>query len=87
MEKTPEQIVHEAPSALHINLNNIEDVIRKLFDYETREELSYDVNDTLDAIMAEVYDARRTVKSLFDAANKTRLDKITGRDNRYPDRQ
>ena len=87
MEKTPEQMVHEAPAELMLNIYNIEKTITDLFDYQTREEMSYEVNEVLDNVMAEVYDMRRTLKTLLKNANYERVAKLTGKDRRYPDRQ
>ena len=87
MEKTREQLVHEAPAELMLNSYNIEKAIMNVFNYQTRDEMSFEVQDTFDNIMAEVYDMRRTLKVLLKDANHKRLDKFTGKDNRYPDRQ
>jgi len=87
MEKTPEQIVHEAPVELMLNAFNIEKAIMNVFNYQTREEMSFEVYETFDTIMAEVYDMRRNIKPLLKDANTNRLAKITGKDRRYPDRQ
>lgn len=87
MEKTHEQMVHAAPAELMLNIYNIEKAITDLLDYQTREEISYEVNEVLDNVMAEVYDMRRTVKFLIKNENQARLAKLTGKDHRYPDRQ
>lgn len=87
MEKTHEQMVHAAPAELMLNIYNIEKAITDLFDYQTREEMSYEVNEVFDNVMAEVYDMRRTVKFLIKNENQARLAKLTGKDRRYPDRQ
>ena len=75
------------PGELYINTYNIEKAISDVFDYQTREELSFEVQDAFDAIMAEVYDMRRTIKNLMYEDNKATVARIKGTDNRYPDRQ
>jgi len=87
MEKTFEEMVHAAPVELYNNTNNIEKAIMNVFNYQTREEMSFEVYETFDTIMAEVYDMRRTLKTLLKNANYERVAKITGKDRRYPDRQ
>jgi len=87
MEKTHEQMVHAAPAELMLNIFNIEKAIMDVFDYQTREEMSFEVSEAFDNIMAEVYDMRRTVKFLITNENQARLAKLTGKDRRYPDRQ
>ena len=87
MEKTREQLVHEAPAELMLNSYNIEKVIMNVFNYQTRDEMSFEVQDTFDNIMAEVYDMRRNIKTLIQNENQARLAKLTGKDRRYPDRQ
>ena len=80
-------MVHAAPAELMLNIYNIEKTIMNVFDYQTREEMSFEVNEAFDDIMAEVYDMRRTVKFLITNENQARLAKLTGKDRRYPDRQ
>ena len=87
MEKTREQLVHEAPAELMLNSYNIEKAIMNVFNYQTRDEMSFEVQDTFDNIMAEVYDMRRNIKTLIQNENQARLAKLTGKDRRYPDRQ
>jgi len=87
MEKTREQLVHEAPAELMLNSYNIEKAIMNVFNYQTRDEMSFEVQDTFDNIMAEVYDMRRNIKILIQNENQARLVKLTGKDHRYPDRQ
>ena len=87
MEKTFEEMVHAAPVELYNNTNNIETAIMDVFDYQTREEMSFEVSEAFDIIMAEVYDMRRTLKTLLKNANYERVAKLTGKDRRYPDRQ
>ena len=87
MEKTFEEMVHAAPVELYNNTNNIETAIMNVFDYQTREEMSFEVSEAFDIIMAEVYDMRRTLKTLLKNANYERVAKLTGKDRRYPDRQ
>ncbi len=64
------------PGDLYVNTFNIEKAINELFDYETREELSFEVNDSFDAIMAEVYDMRRTLKPMLHEDNKKRVAEL-----------
>lgn len=87
MEKTFEEMVHAAPVELYNNTNNIETAITNVFDYQTREEMSFEVQDAFNAVMAEVYDMRRTLKVLLTDANNKRVAKLTGKDHRFPDRQ
>jgi hypothetical protein len=87
MEKTHEQMVHAAPAELMLNSYNIEKAIMNVFNYQTREEMSFEVQDAFDNIMAEVYDMRRNIKILIQNENQARLVKLTGKDRRYPDRQ
>ena len=64
------------PGELFVNTFNIEKVINKVFDYATREELSFEVNDAFDAIMAEVYEMRRTLKPMLSEDNKARVAEL-----------
>ena len=64
------------PVDLYTNTYNIEKAINEVFDYATREELSFEVNDAFDAIMAEVYDMRRTLKPMLNEHNKERVETI-----------
>ena len=65
------------PGDLYVNTFNIEKAINEVFDYATREELSFEVNDAFDAIMAEVYDMRRTLKPMLHEDNKKRVAELT----------
>tara|TARA_Y100001972_G_scaffold126479_1_gene180330 strand:- start:708 stop:884 length:177 start_codon:yes stop_codon:yes gene_type:complete len=56
-----------------------------VFDYATREELSFDVQDAFDAIMGEVYDMRRTLKPMLNEDNKKRVDQLKGKRDRLKD--
>lgn len=67
------------PGELFVNTFNIEKAINKVFDYATREELSFEVNDALDAIMAEVYEMRRTLKPMLSEDNKARVAELKGK--------
>ena len=67
------------PGELYVNTFNIEKAISKVFDYATREELSFEVNDALDAIMAEVYEMRRTLKPMLSEDNKARVAELKGK--------
>ena len=70
------------PAELYINTYNIEKAINNVFDYETREELSFEVQDAFDAIMAEVYDIRRTLQPMMSEDNKKRVDQLKGKRDR-----
>ena len=48
---------------LHINLDNIDDLINDLRRYEANEEISYEVGVGVDAIKAEVEDMRGSLDS------------------------
>ena len=67
------------PGELFVNTFNIEKAINKVFDYATREELSFEVNDAFDAIMAEVYEMRRTLKPMLSEDNKARVAELKGK--------
>ena len=47
-----------------------------MFDYQTREELSFEVQDAFDQIMAEVYEMRRTLKPMMYEDNKKRVAEL-----------
>ena len=64
------------PGELYVNTYNIEKAISEVSNYTTREELSFEVNDALDAIMAEVYEMRRTLKPMLSEDNKTRVAEL-----------
>ena len=64
------------PGDLYVNTYNIEKAISEVFDYQTREELSFEVQDAFDAIMGEVYDMRRTLKPMLNEDNKKRVEKL-----------
>lgn len=66
------------PAELYINTYNIEKAVTNVCSYATREELSFDVQDAFDAIMAEVYEMRRTLKPLMSEDNKKRVDQLKG---------
>ena len=67
------------PGELYVNTYNIEKAISKVSNYTTREELSFEVNDALDAIMAEVYEMRRTLKPMLSEDNKARVAELKGK--------
>ena len=67
------------PGELYVNTFNIEKAISKVSNYTTREELSFEVNDALDAIMAEVYEMRRTLKPMLSEDNKARVAELKGK--------
>ena len=60
------------PGDLFVNTFNIEQAINEVFNYQTREELSFETQDAFDAIMAEVYEMRRTLKPMLSEDNKKR---------------
>ena len=64
------------PIDLYTSTYNIEKAINEVFNYQTREELSFEVNDAFDAIMAEVYDMRRTLKPMLHEDNKKRVAEL-----------
>ena len=64
------------PGDLYVNTFNIEKAINDVFDYQTREELSFEVQDAFDAVMAEVYDMRRTLKPMLSEHNKERVENL-----------
>jgi hypothetical protein len=66
---------------LFVNTYNIEKAINEVFNYQTREELSFEVNDAFDAIMAEVYEMRRTLKPMLREDNKKRVAQLKGERN------
>ncbi len=67
------------PGELYVNTYNIEKAISEVSNYTTREELSFEVNDALDAIMAEVYEMRRTLKPMLSEDNKARVAELKGK--------
>ena len=64
------------PGDLFVNTYRIEKAISEVFNYQTREELSFEVQDALDQIMAEVYDMRRTLKPMMHEDNKKRVAEL-----------
>ena len=64
------------PGDLYVNTYNIEKAINEVFDYQTREELSFEVQDAFDAIMGEVYEMRRTLKPMLNEDNKKRVEQL-----------
>ena len=73
------------PGDLYVNTYNIEKAISEVFDYQTREELSFEVQDAFDAIMGEVYEMRRTLKPMLNEDNKKRVDHLKGKRDRLKD--
>ena len=73
------------PGDLYVNTYNIEKAISNVFDYQTREELSFEVQDAFDAIMGEVYEMRRTPKPMLNEDNKKRVDQLKGKRDRLKD--
>ena len=67
------------PGELYVNTYNIEKAISEVSNYTTREELSFEVNDALDAIMAEVYEMRRTLKPMLSEDDKARVAELKGK--------
>ncbi len=64
------------PGDLFVNTFNIEQAINEVFNYQTREELSFETQDAFDAIMAEVYEMRRTLKPMLNEDNKKRVAEL-----------
>ncbi len=64
------------PGDLFVNTFNIEQAINEVFNYQTREELSFETQDAFDAIMAEVYEMRRTLKPMLSEDNKKRVAEL-----------
>ena len=73
------------PGDLYVNTYNIEKAINEVFDYQTREELSFEVQDAFDAIMGEVYEMHRTLKPMLNEDNKKRVDQLKGKRDRLKD--
>lgn len=69
------------PGDLFVNTYNIEKAINEVFNYHTREELSFEVQDAFDAVMAEVYEMRRTLKPMLREDNKKRVAQLKGERN------
>ena len=64
------------PGDLFVNTYNIEKAIRDCHKYSGHEGLSPDVQDAFSAIMAEVYEMRRTLKPMLSEDNKKRVDQL-----------
>ena len=64
------------PGSLYTNTFNIEKAVSDVFNYHTREELSFEVQDAFDQIMAEVYEMRRTLKPMMYEDNKKRVAEL-----------
>ena len=73
------------PGELYVNTYRIEQAINEVFNYQTREELSFEVQDAFDAVMAEVYEMRRTLKPMLNEDNKKRVAELKGKRDRLPD--
>ena len=73
------------PIDLYTSTYNIEKAINEVFNYQTREELSFETQDAFDAIMAEVYEMRRTLKPMLSEDNKKRVAELKGKRDRLPD--
>ena len=73
------------PGDLYINTYKIEQAIYEVFNYQTREELSFEVQDAFDAVMAEVYEMRRTLKPMLSEDNKKRVAELKGERDRLKD--
>ena len=73
------------PGDLYINTYRIEQAISEVFNYQTREELSFEVQDAFDAVMGEVYEMRRTLKPMLNEDNKKRVAELKGKRDRLPD--
>ena len=66
------------PGDLFVNTYNIEKAISDCHKYSEHEGLSPDVQDAFNAIMAEVYEMRRTLKPMLREANKKGVDQLKG---------
>ena len=64
------------PGDLFVNTYNIEQAIRNCHKYSEHESLSPDVQDAFSAIMAEVYEMRRTLKPMLSEDNKKRVAEL-----------
>lgn len=69
------------PGDLFVNTYNIEKAISDCHKYSGHEGLSPDVQDAFSAIMAEVYEMRRTLKPMLSEDNKKRVDQLKGERN------
>ena len=69
------------PGDLFVNTYNIEKAISDCHKYSTHEGISPDVQDAFNAIMAEVYEMRRTLKPMLSEDNKKRVDQLKGERN------
>ena len=65
------------PGDLFVNTYNIEKAISDCHKYSEHEGLSPDVQDAFSAIMAEVYEMRRTLKPMLSEDNKKRVNELT----------
>ena len=66
------------PIDLYTSTYNIEKAINEVFNYQTREELSYEVQEMLDSVMFEVHDMRRTIKNTISEEDKKRVENLKG---------
>ena len=73
------------PGELYVNTYRIEQAINEVFNYQTREELSFEVQDAFDAVMGEVYEMRRTLKPMLNEDNKKRVAELKGKRDRLSD--
>ena len=73
------------PGELYVNTYRIEQAINEVFNYQTREELSFEVQDAFDAVMGEVYEMCRTLKPMLNEDNKKRVAELKGKRDRLPD--
>jgi len=69
------------PGDLFVNTYNIEKAISDCHKYVSHEGISPDVQDAFNAIMAEVYEMRRTLKPMLSEDNKKRVDQLKGERN------
>ena len=69
------------PGDLFVNTYNIEKAISDCHKYSEHESLNPDVQDAFNAIMAEVYEMRRTLKPMLREDNKKRVDQLKGERN------
>lgn len=69
------------PGDLFVNTYNIEKAINDCHKYLGHESINPDVQDAFNAIMAEVYEMRRTLKPMLREDNKKRVDQLKGERN------
>jgi len=66
------------PGDLFVNTYNIEKAITDCHRYTEFDSISPEVQDAFSAIMAEVYEMRRTLKPMLREDNKKRVAELKG---------